>query len=867
MFTLLIDWDNDGNFNGPYDDVSAFLQRVEISIGIREPAALTASPGTCTLTLDNADGRFSPGNAASPLAGKLVQGRPLQVLYTSPSPTGGDLTVYLFSGFTGEFRAAGGAHPRRVTLIGRDWLAQLANRPIRLPLLENVTSGDVIRAVLAAACGGQSAAAAVNFSALPADGNTVTVNGTAYRFKAALSAPNDVLIGATPAACAENLGAAINGAAGAGSVYHAVTGRPAAVTASPTADYAARVLSDRPVRFYRLGESAGTVATDSGLNRADGTYLGGVTLGATGALSGDPDKAATFGGANGYVNLPSLDLQNRSFTVEAWIKPSASSPPATQTYFGAYRSPGTTGLIFNCWVLSSGALAIGWGGAGDVTSPANTITFGTWNHVAVAYDYQADSTRVYVNGVQVASSTGGPFIGDWPTLNIGRGAFGGDYFKGEIDEVALYWAALSNDQVADHYAARTTALGVVLTANRPGVWGNGLPVAKSGAALTLSSATLTGGTDGYPYGSSLNTGQQQQSFEFAADRWGAVETDALRAVREVTASERGLFYLTRFGTFAFRDSAWLYTPVESAAQGGAAYTALTAAQPQTVNRVVVRYTPRRLLPLSVLARATGVISVPGQSGYERWNGTIRLPEGGAVTVRLPFTDPATGIPVGAKSLILPLEPGLDYTVNDAPDGISGFDYTQTGVLVVSVVVNAGDAEITLKNAALGPLYVRNLQVRGVGIAAYDPVRITREDADSQAAYGLATTEIALPLGGRQAFAESVADQVLAEGATPRYRAERVTFQGAVWLWDSGLNANISLTEIGIGFRALWLEDAGANLPSAPYMVVGIDYVGESAGVLETTLHLRPLGQAVSSWDFSHLSPYPATLWDQAVWGL
>jgi hypothetical protein len=429
MFTILIDWDNNGNFSGPHDDISPYVKAVAISIGIREPDALTAAPGTCTLTLDNADGRFSPGNAASPLAGKLVQGCPLQVRYTAPSPNGGNMTVYLFVGFTGEFRAAGGAYPRQVTLTGRDWLWRLANRPIRLPLLENVTSGDVIRAILAAACDGQSAAATVRFTGLPTDGNTVTVNGTAYRFKTALSAPNDVLIGPTPAACAGNLRAAINGEDGAGVIYHAVTSRPAAVTASPTADYAARVLADRPVRFYRLGETAGTVAVDSGLNRADGTYLGGVTLGAAGALSGDPDKATTFGGANGYVNLPSLDLQNRSFTIEAWIKPSASSPPATQTYFGAYRSPGTTGLIFNCRVLSSGALAIGWGGAGDVTSPTNTITFGAWNHTAIAYNYHTDSTRVYVNGVQVASSAGGPFIGEWPVLNIGRGAFGGDYFK------------------------------------------------------------------------------------------------------------------------------------------------------------------------------------------------------------------------------------------------------------------------------------------------------------------------------------------------------------------------------------------------------------------------------------------------------
>ncbi|MCJ7692985.1 MAG: hypothetical protein MUO22_06170, partial [Sedimentisphaerales bacterium] len=52
-----------------------------------------------------------------------------------------------------------------------------------------------------------------------------------------------------------------------------------------------------PLGYWRLGESSGTTATDRA-GSYNGTYSGGVTLGTTGALSGDSDTAASFDGSN-----------------------------------------------------------------------------------------------------------------------------------------------------------------------------------------------------------------------------------------------------------------------------------------------------------------------------------------------------------------------------------------------------------------------------------------------------------------------------------------------------------------------------------------------------------------------------------------
>src|SRR5436305_14319754 len=96
--------------------------------------------------------------------------------------------------------------------------------------------------------------------------------------------------------------------------------------------YSSTVLADNPIRYYRLGETSGTVATDVGSQAQNGTLNGGITLAQTDVLVGDSDTAELFDGSSGYISLPTASLPTGASAVslECWLKFSAL--PGTGTY-------------------------------------------------------------------------------------------------------------------------------------------------------------------------------------------------------------------------------------------------------------------------------------------------------------------------------------------------------------------------------------------------------------------------------------------------------------------------------------------------------------------------------------------------------
>ena len=85
--------------------------------------------------------------------------------------------------------------------------------------------------------------------------------------------------------------------------------------------YAAEVLADKPVSYWRLGESSGTTVTDQ-LGTNTGTYVGSVTKGVTGALIGDADTAISLSGSTSdYVRFNAFKSHpTTALSVEFWMK-------------------------------------------------------------------------------------------------------------------------------------------------------------------------------------------------------------------------------------------------------------------------------------------------------------------------------------------------------------------------------------------------------------------------------------------------------------------------------------------------------------------------------------------------------------------
>ena len=194
------------------------------------------------------------------------------------------------------------------------------------------------------------------------------------------------------------------------------------------------------------GDLSGSVACDE-TRRNPGTYRSDVSLQQVGAIT-DGDRAVGFNGAT-HVTIPSsasLAL-GAGTTVEGWIKPSASASQTVARKDGQYLLRIEGGKI----------IARVWLGSGSYTELRTSAVLQTaaFQHVAMTYD--RSRLRVYRNGSQVASkAASGTPHGSAMSLLLGS-SDGYDGFKGTLDEIAVYGAALSGQTIASHWNAGRTA--------------------------------------------------------------------------------------------------------------------------------------------------------------------------------------------------------------------------------------------------------------------------------------------------------------------------------------------------------------------------------------------------------------------------
>jgi hypothetical protein len=227
------------------------------------------------------------------------------------------------------------------------------------------------------------------------------------------------------------------------------------VVVPPANSYPAVVMADGPTAFWRLGEASGDVALDyaGGYNAP---YLNGYTLGQPGALKDDPSTAAGFNGADGMVEVPfTTALNGTRYTIECWAKVTGGA--------GLHRSPLTSradspqrGFIFYATPADQWEF---WTGKGDssgwdvVAGPS--VIYDEWVFLAASYD--GTTKRFYVNGREVGTSVLAYGPNSDKPLRIGAGATdnptGNFFFAGDVDEVAIYPAALTPERIALHYGA------------------------------------------------------------------------------------------------------------------------------------------------------------------------------------------------------------------------------------------------------------------------------------------------------------------------------------------------------------------------------------------------------------------------------
>lgn len=126
-----------------FDSVTADVMQIEMTRGRSDDLGMMLA-GECTLTLHDATGKYSPENAASPLAGTLVPLRPVRVRATQGA------TYDLFNGFITDITSNPNYGTRQATIHARDlfvWLDQDGAKPV-ITATGPTTTGAAIGLVL-----------------------------------------------------------------------------------------------------------------------------------------------------------------------------------------------------------------------------------------------------------------------------------------------------------------------------------------------------------------------------------------------------------------------------------------------------------------------------------------------------------------------------------------------------------------------------------------------------------------------------------------------------------------------------------------------------------------------------------------------
>lgn len=228
------------------------------------------------------------------------------------------------------------------------------------------------------------------------------------------------------------------------------------------AGYADQILAAAPVGYWRLNEPVKVypVAANAGTlgESADANFRGGAVSAAGPSAPAFPgfgagNSAASFDGVSGYVGTP-VSLNDLSpITIMGWVRvPSTSTVPGRAGFIGqndlAEFGWHTTDTQFGIWTPTGGY----------VTFLPTDLIPDNWHHVAAVLS--GTNITLYLNGV--LKSSGGGAVTSYGSnqfkLNIGGGGIldaGGNWFPGQIDEVAIFDKALSAGRVQSLYMTAT----------------------------------------------------------------------------------------------------------------------------------------------------------------------------------------------------------------------------------------------------------------------------------------------------------------------------------------------------------------------------------------------------------------------------
>jgi hypothetical protein len=215
--------------------------------------------------------------------------------------------------------------------------------------------------------------------------------------------------------------------------------------------YVTAVLDDKPIAYYPLEESQGSVARDV-IAGKDGLFVGTDRV----VVPGRVGNGASFDGAKTRLEMPlgAFGFPNRApFTLELWVKASVVDQAVR---FVAQGGPSGTiaGYLLYYTDTYTQTARTDTDGGSDSYCNRDPFQIGQLTHVVMAYD--GTEMRLYTNGVasppangfgsNAGTDQGRLVLGDRNPPNFAK-------FAGVLDEIAIYDKALSAQRVKAHFDA------------------------------------------------------------------------------------------------------------------------------------------------------------------------------------------------------------------------------------------------------------------------------------------------------------------------------------------------------------------------------------------------------------------------------
>ncbi len=229
---------------------------------------------------------------------------------------------------------------------------------------------------------------------------------------------------------------------------------------------------------------------DFGWRPPNGNISGSITsvsgagvAGASVCLEPPPTRALLFDGVGGHVRIPDDGTfnfnVNESFTIETWFSYSGSD--RSPRLISKLAKPGTQERPIDLGLQRSGRVFFTMSDGANVArvmSQRGDLNDDTWHHVACVHDATARSLRLYVDGVEEASTSTAALGDVTNTSDVFIGGNGpGTWYGGQMDELRIWKVARSATQIS-------TMRTVPLQGDENGLVGYWPMDAFSGATIT-----------------------------------------------------------------------------------------------------------------------------------------------------------------------------------------------------------------------------------------------------------------------------------------------------------------------------------------------------------------------------------------------